>query len=578
MIAQLLLYLRFRHRLIALNRRLGNRPWPADLLAVRALARLPRLARLGISAPFVLLLAAARLRDAAALAVLAVLVAYLAAECVNAVLVRRGLASIRLAMDSASKDMDRALDLGAVRDRGIRNGPFLQAMFAEYEPLRAELEERFPGLAVRNLDDAQDLVAGAWVMPIPGRFTDIVVEAADAEVLTERDTDHLERRLPAYARSAHARGRFLTQLRRARLRSVGEYVEGASPPVDDQVLEQKAEAGLNYVVRRLRWDPGAGTMRVEVDRAIYGQIMRSCDYLIEEAFIAAGLCAATATPRPLPLRGTWLMRTLPGRRSLMRLGIDELIAEPRHRAVGVGLAGVVFHREPLEGEAVIYYKRRSDLVGTYPDMYHAVPTGMFNSKTRHTPPNHDERMHAGRVLLTEFVEECKNGTDLEGFDEDPHWVEKLKVHVGWMLRDPESYNDRTIPPPAGTATSAQRLAALQMAEATQCAERPYDDRRLQVYATGLALDLLSLRPEICCAIELEWGLLSKIDLNEEGVGDVLTVPSDLVRSMADLPRSGEWVRSGYAAVRIAHEAIERGLDPAAACGPVDFGLVPDFHA
>lgn len=585
MLTQVLLYLRFRHRLVALNRRLSGRSLSTDLLVSRVIARVgaARATWRALPGPFVLVAAAlaavvvaadlawptlfgdvGALADAVAAvrpyerAALAVLLAYLGAEGVHSVMARRRLASIAVAMDWAGQDRDRAVALGEVRDLGIHNTAFLRSMFAGYEPLRIELERRFPGLRVRSLDD-RNSPAGAWVLPVPARLTDVVVEAPDIEVVTEADAARIvEGRLLRYARSAHARARFLAQLS-------GRHIG------DD--FQTRAEEGLNYVVRRLSWDAGKSAMRIEVDRARYGQIMRSCDYLIEEAFIAAGLCRAITTPKPrgaLPLRGKWLMRTMPGRRASLRLGVDELLAEPRRRAAGVGLAGVVTFRD-FNG-SLIYYKRRSDDVGTYPNMYHAVPTGMFNSKTRDHPPNHDPRHHVGRVLLTEFVEECKSATDLEGFDDDPHWLAKLNLHVEWMLSDPQSYNERDGRANAADSPAAGGYDALQAAWAEQCPRgSQYDEARLKIYATGLALDLLSLRPEICCAIELDGGPLADITLNEEGTRKCV-VPSESIPTIDDLPSSEEWVRSGYAAVHLAHEAIAAGLAPAAACGPADFGL------
>ena len=164
---------------------------------------------------------------------------------------------------------------------------------------------------------------------------------------------------------------------------------------------RQSEAGLNYVVRRVAAGPD-GLATLEVDRAGYGQIMRSCDYLIDEAFIVAGLCAQG---QPLMLRGRWLLRALPARRTVLRGGITELLTAPTHRAVGVGLAATVVTRHADE-QTYLYYTRRSFQVGTYPGLYHAIPTGMFNGDPAGAPP-HDQRTHPGRMVLTEFFEELQ---------------------------------------------------------------------------------------------------------------------------------------------------------------------------
>jgi hypothetical protein len=600
---QFLSYLRFRRNLIKLNRTLTDTSWWRDLLVNRSLgrvsAKLPDWAGglpITLSVMWLLLVAmaltaaAVRAVHPAALSpdasstlgrflvtwepweplLLGLCTAYLAAEAANWIWCSARLASIRRAMLAASMDSERTALLAEVWERGQQNSDFLQELFTLYEPLRSQLHAG--GLEIHSLTDRSEgrlrgNLVGAWILPVSPRLTDVIVNAADAEVKTENEARKVvEPRLLRYAtqKRSNARTRFLAQWQRER----SAQTDAAGGPLTEADLKRRcdqSEKGLNYVVRRITTDPTGVT--IEVDRARYGQIMRSCDYLIEEALIAAGLCADGHLVR---LRGSWLLRALPARRAVMRLGAEELLREPRRRAVGVGLAAVVVTREDGK-EPCLRYKRRSFRVGTYPGMYHVVPTGMYNSKTRDTRTMHDQRVHPGQVLLTEFLEELKDADDLDGFDADPVWRELLGTHLHWLFHDPTGYHawSRSSREPHGT--SRDRLARLRAAAAASTGPPAYEFGHMRIWVTGVAFDLLSLRPEVCCVIEAPAGPLTEIQLNKEGEM-WFSFPSTDATMVDQLPSSTDWVRSGYAAMMLAYEAVWRGLHPQAACTPSDFGL------
>jgi hypothetical protein len=435
-------------------------------------------------------------------------------------------ATINDVLRLAATGRDRTARLAALWTLGSRNEDLLQSLFALYEPIRREL--RAQGLTVdvvRQIGAGQAAPAGAWSIATSTRLTEVAVNAPDVTVTSPSDIAAREAALFDYAApaSAHVRTRFLAQWQRLRASPGGGHL----PPLTDEELDRRcceSEGGLNYVVRRVA--AGAdGRATLEVDRAGYGQIMRSCDYLIDEAYVAAGLCAQG---RPLALRGRWLLRALPARRTALRGGVTELLTAPVHRAVGVGLAATVVTQHADE-QARLYYTRRSFQVGTYPGLYHAIPTGMFNGDPAGGRP-HDQRTHPGRMMLTEFFEELRGATDLADPGAAAGRVDLLRAHLARLSGPP-----------------------------------------MRIWVTGVAFDLLSLRPEICCVMTVPPESMAEVVLNDESDG-FFAVPGAAADAIDKLPRSTEWVRSGYATLALAYAALDRGLDPDTACEPSDFGI------
>jgi len=578
---QWIIYLWYRKRLINLNRKLADSTWWRDRLLVQLLDQLKRglagvvALALGIALPVGWFLNG----EFSLRALLLTAGGLVVVETINGVRLGVRRASIRLAMLQASTSLDGAAHVGAIWEAGKGNNAFLEGLFAQYEPFRHRLLDTSPAsvnpIVPREIVDSSGELAGVWVLPLSTDLTQVVVNTPDPEVVTARHTGRLEARLPRYASPAlaHARTRFLAQWRRSRTVKASSVQE--SPPVtalDGHALDaacRREEEGLNYVVRGL--SVGAGKVTVNVDRAGYGQIMRSCDFLIEEALIAAGLCATDHTGRPaLQPKGPWIMRMLPARRAVMKLGPSELLLRPRHRAVGMSLAAVVVTKKP-DGTTTMFYKKRSHEVSTYVGMYHAVPSGMFNAKSRDTYGTHDQRLHAGRVLLTEYVEELKNAHDLDGFDADPQWTELLTAHLDWLFRDPAGYHARPRPPIGSHEHAGDHLERLLTAAPDPVSPPAYQREELRIWVTGLAFDLLALRAEICCVLEVPHGPITRIHLNSEA-DQSFPFPSPDVPTRDQLPTASEWVRSGYAAMTLAFERVADGLDPSTARTPKDFGL------
>jgi hypothetical protein len=596
-VSQLLDYLRYRRQLIRLNRDLSGMTVVRDLVLVRTLT----IASSDIKTVPTLILKAIGLGEVGVIAAVALLVIrshsklwiLMAVGGLFAIelawlLVRIGviptsyrLSSINLAMSEGARDLRRARRLAAVWDRGRYNTAGLQLLYRLHEPQRAEL--RRAGLdfepIMSRADSDRGTPAGAWRLPLAPLLTELMTDLEPTDegyVSTWAQRDKLEDDLPPFAarERADARTRLLAQWRVLRTERPDG---GTKEALTEQALADKAdaaEAGLNHVIHAIRLE--GGRPRIVVNRAGYGQIMRSSDYLIEEAIIALGVCAEAK----VQLGAGWLKRALPGRRWVLDAGADELIAAPRRRAVGVGLAAVVVTRR--HGNLELLYKRRSHAVGTYPDMYHAVPTGMYNSKIRDMG-RQEQRIHPGRVLLTEFLEELKDVKSLEGFEPNEALVSLLGTHLSWLTRDPVGYDHFLRKRHGDVATAGEAADALRAAHITSD-KHALDDIRIHV--TGLALDLLSLRPEVCCVIEVPADCVvdpdaeaheegSAIKLNEEGANFFRLPGKGAATAINELANPCDWVRSGYAAMVLANETYADPaftLDAQNSCEPADFGL------
>jgi hypothetical protein len=508
-------------------------------------------------------------------------VAYISTEIVVLSYATLRLASLEFAMGAAALTKDAASRLAQVWEAGSRNDAFLQQLFELYEPARQHAQEAL-GMTVLSVRRGRELKhAGSWILPNRGPSSggsavmDVLSSFIEASATADRSRpgnstqldlksvlveqqarDYWDERLMRYARSDLARNRTRLLYQWKRLRS-GKPVAN-EPELIQAVADE--DRGMNYVIDNISASTvdGKPRLHVSIGRATYGQIMRSCDVLIEEAFLAAGICSGSnATGRErrrIRFRGRAILRTMPARRSLFNEPPDELFVNPGRRAVGIGLAGVVVSSDA--GENTMIYKRRSFRVGTYPNMFHVVPTGMFNAKCSSEQRRNDPAKHLGRVLLTELLEECRDVRSLGGFAEDPDWLKLLLAHLEWWTAYPSDYEHGSTEVPAGS-TAALRFIRARL-EALGKGRRfmlgGLDD--IRIYSMGLAFDLLSLRPEVCCAIQLPSELLdmSNFKLNEEGLRP-FSVPSEGVDTIEQVPVMAEWVRSGFAALHLANESF-----------------------
>jgi hypothetical protein len=221
------------------------------------------------------------------------------------------------------------------------------------------------------------------------------------------------------------------------------------------------EAGDNVVLAKISAAP---RLAISVNTATYGQIVRTSDSLVNEFAAFADLASRSAfrnKPRPLRFNGDDLLKVLPWRRQVHAWeDLDALLVAPRRRASGLGVSLALVDVE--DGRASVFVARRSSSVGTYPDVLHVVPSGMMNSRAEAQQQHTAEELASlpRLTMMSEFIEEC--------FD-----VEELSGHsVGNFAKRVE-----------------EKIDEFQLGD-------------LDPVFTGLAIDLLNLRTEVCGVLDL----------------------------------------------------------------------------
>ena len=474
-------------------------------------------------------------------------------------MIRHG--SINGLMRLAAESRAGTLLLVKYWNSGTQNDAFLQALFSLYEAQVAELNQDMgdnePWFELTSATQPNKHYTGALMLHSATPLAELLT--ASPQLREQRNGRDLERTTPLDERDlAHwsritftdARTRFLKQWQRARRNDVTAALTRSE--LDDAIVAQ--ERGPNYILDAIM---NAGNQpQFQVKLGGYGQIMRSCDYLIEEAIIAGGLMEGIDREPALKIAPARLLWTMPMRRKVFQQGGVATFARPTDRAVGIGLAGMVTWKD-AKGLDHFVFKRRSMQVGTYPNLLHCVPTGMFNGKFQRGDefPN-DLRYHSVRVLMTEFFEELFSRDELEHFEEDQQWMPKLRKCLIQYLTNPALFqqqslewkrqrlNDKLADPPVWPEGLPEKVP-----------------KGIEIALIGVPFDLLSLRPEIAIAIRLpgaKYALFSEELLNEEGAG-LTVVPGEGLNPYSDGPRYFEWVKSGQAAYLYGKTMVQRNV-------------------
>lgn len=219
------------------------------------------------------------------------------------------------------------------------------------------------------------------------------------------------------------------------------------------------EAGANIVLAKISAAP---ELAVSVNTASYGQIMRTCDSLVNEFAAFADLASRSAfrkKPRPLKFDGEDLLKVLPWRRQVHAWDDqDALFVAPRRRASGLGVSLALV--DVQNDRASVFVARRSSSVGTYPGVLHVVPSGMMNARADAQHTAEDLASLPRLTMMSEFLEECFDIAELSG-----HSVGNFAKRV------------------------EEKIDAFQLGD-------------LDPAFTGLAIDLLNLRTEVCGVLDL----------------------------------------------------------------------------
>jgi hypothetical protein len=305
------------------------------------------------------------------------------------------------------------------------------------------------------------------------------------------------------------------------------------------------ELGDNYVLSELKADGSDGQIQLEVAVATYGEIIRSCDALLNEYALLAYLVAPKGPDEAWPLRFLrWLanparltdralLRRLPWRRRAHQSGAagrikkwavfrdcdreaENLFIKPRGRAAGLGIA-VATVVEESPGDWRVLLAERAANVGTYPFAWHVAPAGMCNTEGT---DEHDSVRGPGAIsgavpwyletqMRCELVEELGARDELRGY-QGHRWQERVDY-----------------------------LCAAQFC------------RPINFDLTGVSFDLLNLRPEICAVAKLTLPQMENRFLNSEYLRRNNGHLYRLRRDAGDRMGRGPAVASGAAAVSLA---------------------------
>ena len=234
------------------------------------------------------------------------------------------------------------------------------------------------------------------------------------------------------------------------------------------------EGGRNYCLAgvRLAGDDKAPQLRLDLGVAEYGQIARTSEALVNEfalfAFLLeklAGSRAGHRVPARLALRPATALRCMPWRKKAHddAGSAGDLFLRPRRRAAGLGVAVATVVTAGAEPQ--VFVGERSGTVGTYPNVLHIIPAGNRNT---HGSQRLIERTGSARlpnwylrtIMRGEYLEEWFNDEDLE-----------TSRFLNWTERVDRSW-------------------AAKVSEITP------------ITLTGIAFDLLNLRPEVCAVTEV----------------------------------------------------------------------------
>jgi hypothetical protein len=254
---------------------------------------------------------------------------------------------------------------------------------------------------------------------------------------------------------------------RQRLMRRWRALQSAGRPMDD-------EDGSNYCLAEVRLTADGKTPQLRLDLGIaeYGQIARTSEALVNEfalfAFLLeklAGSRTCHQAPAQSAMRPGTALRCMPWRKKAHddAESAGDLFLRPRHRAAGLGVA--VATVVTTGGEPRVFVGERSGTVGTYPNVMHVVPAGNCNTNgsqrlIEHTGPARLPDWYLRTMMRSEYLEEWFNDVDLET-SRFPYWAER--VDQGW---------------------------AAKVSEITP------------ITLTGIAFDLLNLRPEVCAVTEV----------------------------------------------------------------------------
>ena len=394
----------------------------------------------------------------------------------------------------AARTESRARQLAQMMRSAQSNPAALDMLLALYLPIIAKLPPLIPNTDVDVPLDAnrrQSLVV--TLKPKDGLRLDHLLKRT-----ASRRSDSWHRRTSSFAGDRQS---FMATLRSA----------------PDNQNSFGDEEGRNLILDEVR---SGSDLELVVAEATYGQIVRTSDSLINEFNLFSYISSRTAwrsRERQLSISPSDVLSCLPWRKEIHALDPGtQLFLTPRGRAAGLGVSVVITYEQA--GKKLALIGRRSLRVGTYPDVYHVLPSGMINLHgplVDTTPESLSELVEA--TMLAEMLEEC--------FDMD-------------------EFSERSL-----GAFNARVVRALK--------EKELHD--LHPEGTGLAIDLLNLRTEICARIDVSTRqeVLNALRTSWEYSLNESLQSIDLDSPPPTVDR-GNFVQSGLGAIALAREASASG--------------------
>jgi hypothetical protein len=270
------------------------------------------------------------------------------------------------------------------------------------------------------------------------------------------------------------------------------------------------EEGRNYCLAEVRLEREPHRLVLDLGVVTYGQIARTCEALVNEfaifAFITKDREGALEDNHYSQLmRPSTVLQCLPwrGKTHQSAGSAAALFIQPYNRAAGVGVA-VATIVAGAGRRRKVYVGERSEAVGTYPNVLHVIPAGNCNThgsqrQIEHMNPAPLPNWYLRSIMRCEYLEEWFNDEDLEKL-RIPDW--RARVDQLWTARVTE-------------------VRSIEL--------------------TGLAFDLLNLRPEVCAKVEvkmrgnevLNWEYSSGLPPEEWALSDICEIDrSRIVQSAA----------------------------------------------
>jgi len=250
------------------------------------------------------------------------------------------------------------------------------------------------------------------------------------------------------------------------------YLTRYRGPSPEQTTFRDDYVGHNVCLRSIDFANGKFKPPIDCTLEFYGNIIDSCDILIEELYLHFALEKRNTVILP-----ELTLNFLPWRKSLHRRyehNPVDILTKVNGRAAGFGIAALTVFN--LNGEFVAARGLRSSKVGTYPGTYHVIPAGMTNveindyESNKYLLPN--DFLNVQLLIEKEFLEEVFSVDWARSCKVQPEkWPSLVKEHVKKNLfGESNDYNTK-------------------------------------IYLTGIVFDLLNYRPEICILIlikDKEW--------------------------------------------------------------------------